>query len=371
MILLVLFALHAAVPPEDPGRVRAEVEEEIRREADLRKDLGRREEDIQKRLSGISSALQSYSEERRSLQQELARTRGRHEATAGELRETRRDTARRLLAYNRCLSLAYRTSRLSPAEQLFSGAGGPAGLDRRVLLRSLRAVLQNQAARIRAARERAGDLEGEKEALARLSREYREKSDETARKLGAQSRLKTREEESLSVARQEALFHDQRIKVLQATSRNLELLVRSLQEEQSTGNPDAVFARSRGRLPWPLPGKIETRYGRYYDSAIRMWVDQEFVDIRPAGTKEVRAVAGGKVEFTGWLRGYGNTVVVRHGKRFATIYAMMESILVQPGAQVRAGTQIGRLAKEDALRFCIALDNDKVDPEEWLAPAVR
>jgi len=50
-----------------------------------------------------------------------------------------------------------------------------------------------------------------------------------------------------------------------------------------------------------------------------------------AGRQEVRAVAPGRVVFADWLRGFGNLLIIDHGKSYLTIYGNNESVLKQVG----------------------------------------
>ena len=60
----------------------------------------------------------------------------------------------------------------------------------------------------------------------------------------------------------------------------------------------------------------------------------------PIGT-EVFATGNGKVLFTGWEQGYGNTIRVDHGYGYATLYAHLSEIKVNIGKSVTRGETIG------------------------------
>lgn len=64
--------------------------------------------------------------------------------------------------------------------------------------------------------------------------------------------------------------------------------------------------------------------------------------------KKVRAVKGGEVIYSGWLRGYGNTVVIKHNG-FYSVYAHLNAIYLKPGASVLAGTEIGEVGDTSSL----------------------
>ena len=90
---------------------------------------------------------------------------------------------------------------------------------------------------------------------------------------------------------------------------------------------------------WPVVGIITSDYGWR-----RMGRAREFhsgVDIgAPYGSKVV-ATAEGYVLFSGWVRGYGNTVVLYHGYGYVTLYAHMSSVSVKRGEKVAKNRVIG------------------------------
>ena len=64
------------------------------------------------------------------------------------------------------------------------------------------------------------------------------------------------------------------------------------------------------------------------------------VFIRAGSGAEVRAVAGGKVVFADWLRGFGNLVIIDHGDGYMTVYGNNEAIFKSPGDSARTGEVI-------------------------------
>jgi murein DD-endopeptidase MepM/ murein hydrolase activator NlpD len=55
----------------------------------------------------------------------------------------------------------------------------------------------------------------------------------------------------------------------------------------------------------------------------------------------VRTVADGVVSFAGVQNGYGNVIMVDHGKGDTTLYGHLSRIDVRPGARVLRGQHIG------------------------------
>ena len=62
--------------------------------------------------------------------------------------------------------------------------------------------------------------------------------------------------------------------------------------------------------------------------------------IRAAEGAEIRAVAGGKVVFADWLRGFGNLIIVDHGSQYMTIYGNNQALFKHVGDAIKAGEVI-------------------------------
>jgi murein DD-endopeptidase MepM/ murein hydrolase activator NlpD len=83
---------------------------------------------------------------------------------------------------------------------------------------------------------------------------------------------------------------------------------------------------------WPVQAPISSPFGLRlvdYWPAIHHGVDL----VVPEGTP-VRAMAPGRVVYAGWMGGYGNTILLDHGRGTATLYAHLSTLQVQPGQTV-------------------------------------
>ena len=90
----------------------------------------------------------------------------------------------------------------------------------------------------------------------------------------------------------------------------------------------------------------------------------------PSGTG-VKATFPGRVDFSGWLKGYGQVIVINHGSRFFTISAHLSQRDMEEGDMVRKGEAIGLLGQTGSLAgpglyFEIRRGGVNLDPLEWL-----
>lgn len=131
----------------------------------------------------------------------------------------------------------------------------------------------------------------------------------------------------------------------------------------------------RGELPpvharfaWPVVGGTVTssfgQRGRSFHDGIDISA--------PAGTP-VYAAQDGEVVFSDALRGYGNVVILRHTKGFATVYAHNQRNHAEEGRHVRRGDVIGAVGDTGRtsganLHFEVRYDNIARDPMFFLPP---
>ncbi len=96
-----------------------------------------------------------------------------------------------------------------------------------------------------------------------------------------------------------------------------------------------------GTMAWPVPGRIDARFGRQASSRFGTMVTRNGIDIGTAAGSPVAAVQAGTVAYADAFAGFGRVVIVDHGGRFYTLYGHLASIDVSKGAAVQAGDEIG------------------------------
>lgn len=133
------------------------------------------------------------------------------------------------------------------------------------------------------------------------------------------------------------------------------------------------FRDARGTLPWPLRGRLIQGWGPYVDDVTHETLQSLGFDISaPPGTP-FRAVYAGTVTRSGYIRGYGQVVMVQHGT-YATLYAHANGLRVSQGQEVKAGDVLGLVGStglldesEARLHFEVRYNGTPQDPGMWIA----
>lgn len=118
----------------------------------------------------------------------------------------------------------------------------------------------------------------------------------------------------------------------------------------------------------PTSGAIQGRFGKERPDG-GAW---RGVVLRAQAGESVKAVSAGRVVFANWLSGFGNILILDHGREFLTVYAYNQSLLKQVGDIVDRGELIARVGStggqvEPGLYFEIRHQGKVVNPELWLA----
>ncbi|MDR2881331.1 MAG: peptidoglycan DD-metalloendopeptidase family protein [Azoarcus sp.] len=152
------------------------------------------------------------------------------------------------------------------------------------------------------------------------------------------------------------------------TKKAVEPVVGRVREVPEPTPGGTSFAQLRGKLNFPVAGELLGRFGAPRAGQGTTW---RGVFIRAARGAEVRAVSGGSVVYSDWLRGYGNLLIVDHGGGYLSIYGNNDALYKEAGSSVRTGEAIASVGasgseSESGLYFEIRHRGQAVDPMQWV-----
>ena len=165
-------------------------------------------------------------------------------------------------------------------------------------------------------------------------------------------------------------FHEIAVKELELAAENLKETLLDLDKDQGSQRQllSSIFASSMGKLPFPFSGEIIKNSNPL--GAESNNINKGIYIKGPLGAK-VRAIFPGRVDFSGWLKGYGQIIVINHGSRFFTISAHLSKRNKEVGDTVKEGEVIGLLGQSGSLAgtrlyFEIRKGGEHLDPFKWL-----
>ncbi len=154
---------------------------------------------------------------------------------------------------------------------------------------------------------------------------------------------------------------------LTADRERLEQLLAELRR-RATDLDGSGFVARKGKLPWPLQGRVKNAFGQSRADGRLTW--HGMVIAAEEGTA-VQAVYRGRVVFANWLRGFGLLTIIDHGGGFMTLYGHADVLLKTVGDWTEGGEVVARAGKSggqqsSGLYFEVRQKGVARDPIGWL-----
>ena len=131
------------------------------------------------------------------------------------------------------------------------------------------------------------------------------------------------------------------------------------------------FSAYQGLLKMPVSGNVISKYGKYVEPHSGASNFRNGIEIQSRPGTPIRAVFSGETIFSSWLKGYGNVIIIAHGKKYHTVYAHAEELFRSKGEKVKAGEVIATVGDTGAMNgptlyFEIRHQGNPIDPLEWI-----
>jgi len=364
-LLLALLALPAAAASKDPEADLKRVKQRIEKlQRSVREDVARRD----KLSANLRESEESVAAARRRLDDVRGRVR-KSDARLAELAGERVRAEKTLEEQRDELAAALRTAYVTGKEEhlkLLLSQKDPAALGRMLVYYSYFgrsragriAAIESTVERIEAL---AADEAAERERLAALETER-------ARELAALENARADREKALTDLNATIRSREDSIKRLKQEAATLEKLIEDLRRalQQAPAPEGKPFARLRGQLPWPVPGRIVARFGQPRGGGLK-WNGVLVATERGAG---VRAPYAGRVVYADWLPGLGLLLIIDHGGGYMTLYGHNEQLYRGVGETVAAGDAIATVGDSGGqarpeLYLEVRKGTKPQDPRKW------
>ena len=206
-----------------------------------------------------------------------------------------------------------------------------------------------------------GELEAEDQQLAELEKKQRAQLHEL-------EQARTQRTHVLASLEAQSHTRAQNLERLRSQQAGLEKLLHELRTamERFPLEGNDAFARLRGKLAWPVSGRLVARFG----DARAGGVHWDGVLVATERGAPVKAVCQGRVIYADWLPGLGLLTIVDHGDGYLSLYGHNERLYKAAGEPVTAGEPIAAAgdsggSSRPELYFEIRKGGKPVDPRPW------
>lgn len=139
-----------------------------------------------------------------------------------------------------------------------------------------------------------------------------------------------------------------------------------LPDDRFDGKP---FEQLKGMLNLPVKGEVTNKYGSTRPDSTVLW---KGLFMRASVNQPVKAVAAGRVVFADWLRGFGNLLIIDHGKGYMSLYGNNETLYKQVGDVLRGGDTVAAVGnsggnEDSGLYFELRHEGKPLDPGKWIS----
>jgi len=187
---------------------------------------------------------------------------------------------------------------------------------------------------------------------------------------------------SQDAAAEEIIYYVKKGESLWSISRDYNVKLEAIIAANSITDASKISAGQQLRIPnvlgarlsvnnfiWPVRGRISSPYGMRVISGRKDF--HAGIDIcGPTGTN-ILAAESGRISYAGYMRGYGNVIILSHERGYSTVYGHNSVNLVKKGQYVKKGSIIGKVgrtgnASGPHLHFEIRLSGKPVNPLSYL-----
>ncbi|HET6348485.1 MAG TPA: peptidoglycan DD-metalloendopeptidase family protein [Candidatus Krumholzibacteria bacterium] len=347
------------------------IKQEIQSHREQSKQLGSREKQELKKIQSIDKELDMS----RQYIKKLAEQEDNYDEQIGQLR-TQIGTREVILSEQEA-TLARRLREMYKQDphyrwEVLLGARSMDDAVRRYQFMHL--IAQQDAQMIGEYREGKRQMEAQSARLAESMQQVSELRTDREQEFASAQASKKERESTLQEIRSEKSKHVQAIADLQKAQAELQNLLDELQRRGTAEKdlpPSGEFASMKGRLIWPVSGKVIRTFGKHVHPKYGTVTMNNGVDISAAAGAPIVAVASGVVEFVDWIDAFGKCVILNHGGGYYTLYAHVADTNVSQGQKVGRGQAIAEVGDTGSLdgyvcHFEIRKARQALDPSDWL-----
>lgn len=338
------------------------IQEQIELNSKRLREATRQSQSISEQLRVTEKNLNVALAQVRSLEEQLNATKAQIVEVSSDLKVTEEKLGERQRYLGLRIRAIYENGVVSYLEILLAATSFSDLVSRfdylqRIIIQDVRLMTEVKQLRERL-NERKRMLEEKQSRLTVLAMGYRQKKDELEVQKATKIRL-------LSEVQQDREKYKAALDELERVSRELNLRIQEIQRKLGKS------VRGDIKMRWPTAGYISSYFGMRFHPILGQERMHTGIDIAAPRGQAIVAAESGTVIFSGWLGGYGNTVIIAHDDRVSTVYAHCSRLAVSAGQDVQRGQTIAAvgdtgIATGPHLHFEVRVNGSPVDPLGWL-----
>jgi len=361
-VLFVSFC-YSATPQEEYKRIQKQIHEHKKK---LEK-AKRREHSILSELEMTNKQLNDVEAELRKYRKTLSNTELRIAKVESDISINRDDIERRKEWIRRKLRATYKYGQTPETVMLYLTSDDLSQMMRRG--KSLQYITVYEHRVLNTYKANLEVLQEKENQLVKLKRDLiRNRENVRVEEVSLAEKKKDKEILLASVKNEEYSYKKMLSELKDASKRLLEVIRET--EKTDTFSAEGL-SKLKGKLPWPVQGKVAIPYGSQRDPQFNTPIFRSGTYIQSIGDSAAKAVYNGKVVFAEWFKGYGQLVIVNHGNGYHTLYGSLSEIFTKVGDIIKVNQAIGRVGNSGILNapglyFEIRYKGKPLDPFQWL-----
>ncbi len=378
LLLMTTFSVGAAPTQSDLHQL----EQKIKQEQKAQKEISRKADEVSDEVKSVQKQMVRLAQNLREKEDDLSRLEKRQEQIISRQAELQ-DKLKLTEGQKVRLISGFQTLALRPKELALIQNKTPLNTVRSQMIMGYSLPVIN------------GINQQTRDDLSELSQIQEELKEQIVQIKSAQLQLSEQTEQMNKLLQQKYLLQaqyqvsqqqaKQRVENLGSQAKDLKDLLNRLEEEKKQATQVAIrymqenrpdfektiqqtktnvsdFSKIKGRLPYPISGKITTRFGTQMVGGGHT----KGVTISGRLSAHVTAPFDGTVLFAGPFKSYGSLVILDHGNNYLSLLAGMNAVYASVGQTVLAGEPVGQMGnKKSELYVEIRQGGQAVDPEPW------
>lgn len=351
-----------------------DVRKQIREERKEVRAISEKETNVLGELESINKSLNEKRGELRKIEGSMAAIQARIGTANRNISRLEGELKALSVRLKARLKAMYKMRRGESMQVLFSSESSR-DLGRRHKYLTL--IMDNDTKLISGYEKKLSELSSERASLASLQTELSASKKDIGVKSSEAEALKKNRLSLLKDIKSEKDKKEKMIQELEEAANEMAALIEKLrlsEEKEKRAEPEAGgtgFAAMKGRLRMPVKGTVVSLYGKVKHPKYQTVTFNNGIMIEAPVGSPVESVGSGKVIYEGWLKGYGEVLILDHGGGFYTLYAHLSRVLKGKGESVRAGDEIALVGDtgptaSGGLYFEIRQKGVPRDPMAWL-----